>query len=123
MKGMRMEIKKLIRSYQKKGEMKMDIRKSIMQQAASKVIICAQIILQEFLEDDVVFNLKLRHTQDDLENFLRDDDLTNTHPDEISGIIWYEDGTWSEWLYNEISNRGRWFHREVPKIPIVLTQN
>ena len=72
-------------------------------------------------EDAPSFKLPVGYTEDDLKAFL---DSLNFQYDagyggqELFGIIWYEDNTWS--ARGEYDGSEWWEHHQVPEIPEVL---
>lgn len=63
-------------------------------------------------------HLKVNYTKDDYNQFLKDLDFTYDNGfggQELFGIIWYTDGTWSE--RGEYDGSEWWEYNSVPEIP------
>lgn len=84
-----------------------------------KVVKCAMVYKQEsYWEDGPKILLPVGYNLVQYENFL--DQLNFTYDSgyggqELFGIIWYEDGSWSE--RGEYDGSEWWEHNELPEIP------
>ena len=83
---------------------------------------CAYI---QFIEnpDDSCFALTTGYTEDEYKQFLSDIDKTYNNGyggQELDGMIWYEDGTWTS--RGEYDGSEWWNYHEVPDIPEFLNR-
>lgn len=91
-------------------------KEELLEHIKQRTIKCATVSLgHEYDENRKTFHLRVG---DDLNFFL--DQLNFTYDDgyggqELFGLIWYEDGTWSE--RGEYDGSEWWEHRSVPNIP------
>ena len=88
----------------------------------NKVVKCVYIEFVEFEDGDKAF-LTTGYTQEEYNEFLSilDRDYNNGYGgQELDGIIWYEDGTWT--TRGEYDGSEWWEYHEVPKIPDYLNR-
>jgi hypothetical protein len=76
----------------------------------------ASYIITKDLKPNI--NLKVNHTEEELQSFLSELNFSYDNGyggQELFGIIWYTDGTWSE--RGEYDGSEWWEHHVCPKIP------
>lgn len=88
----------------------------------NKIIKCAYIQFIDY-EDDEKFFLTTGYTDEEYNQFLSDIDREYNNGyggQELDGMIWYEDGTWT--TREEFDGSEWWQYREVPEIPDFLNR-
>ena len=100
----------------------MNAKEELLKHVKQRQIKCAEIqYVEGFTKCEKTFNLKVGYSVDDLEKFLRyldfeyDDGFGGQ---ELFGLVWYEDGTWSE--RNEYDGSEWWEYKKTPEIPLSL---
>jgi hypothetical protein len=104
----------------KERENKMaNAREEFLEETKDKSILCAAIRLgDDYSEDKKNFVLRTGYTSSELISFLSlldfeyDDGFGGQN---LFGIIWYSDGTWSDRY--EYDGSERWQYEKVPEIP------
>ena len=89
---------------------------------ANKNIKCAFIQFIDY-EDSEKFSLTTGYTQDEYNEFLAGINKTYNNGyggQELDGMIWYEDGTWT--TREEFDGSEWWQYREIPTIPDFLNR-
>jgi len=89
----------------------------------SKSIKCAYIQFLDYLEDGEKFSLTTGYTDDEYKQFLSNIDKNYNNGyggQELDGMIWYEDGTWT--TRGEYDGSEWWEYHEVPDIPDFLNR-
>ncbi len=96
-------------------------KKEFIEHTKGKNILCAELKHDcDYWDDDIKrsADLKIGFSQNDFEMFLRS--LDYEYDDgyggqELFGVIWYTDGTWSE--RGEYDGSEWWEYKSVPSIP------
>lgn len=94
-------------------------KEEFLEHTNGKQILCAKIATGEDDWKDVnTFLLKQNYTEYDYQHFLMQIDYTYDNGyggQELFGIIWYTDGTWSS--RGEYDGAEWWEHNKCPEIP------
>lgn len=94
-------------------------KEEFLKHTKGKQILCAKIETGEYdWQDFNTFLLKQNYTEYDYQQFLTQIDYTYDNGyggQELFGIIWYTDGTWSS--RGEYDGAEWWIHNKCPEIP------
>lgn len=97
-------------------------KEEFLEHTNGKQILCAKIATGEDDWKDVnTLLLKQNYTEYDYQHFLMQIDYTYDNGyggQELFGIIWYTDGTWSS--RGEYDGAEWWVHNKCPEIPSVM---
>jgi len=92
-------------------------REEFLEETKDKSVLCALITLDEY-EEKKTFVLRVGYTQPELDAFILSlgFEYDNGYGGQnLFGIIWYSDGTWSDRY--EYDGSERWQFEKVPEIP------
>ena len=85
-----------------------------------KSVLCAWVMYAPN-DDETTYNLCMHYTTTEYDAFLQSLDFVYNAGfggQELYGVIWYADGTWSErYVYD---GEEEWVHRRVPVVPEYL---
>lgn len=104
----------------------MNAREEFIKHIGSRKVLCAQIQNGEYYSDDDkpgIFSLTTGWTEEEWSKFLSDIDFEYDDGyggQQLFGIIWYADGTWSE--RGEYDGSEWWEHQKRPDIPTELNR-
>lgn len=95
----------------------MNAKKEFLNHIGERKVKCAKIAFGYVYSDDSYKYLKLDHNAEQYMDFLEAIDINYDNGyggQELYGIIWYEDGTWSE--RGEYDGSEWWEYKSVPEI-------
>ena len=96
-------------------------KEEFVRHTGTMTIKCAYIQFMDYLEDGEKFSLTTGYTDDEYKQFLSDIDRNYNNgygSQQIDGMIWYEDGTWT--TRGEYDGSEWWEYNKCPNIPTEL---
>jgi hypothetical protein len=93
----------------------------MLEELGCKKMKCATITYSGYRIEDQNFNLKVNHTEEELNVFLTSLDFdydSGYGTQELFGTVWFEDGTWLSRA--EYDGLEWWVHNQLPEIPSEL---
>lgn len=97
----------------------MNAKNEFLEEVKSHVLLCATLTYdRSYGGCEKVFNLKVGYNELQLNQFLKEIDFkydSGFGSQELFGIIWYADGTWSE--REEYDGAECWSYKKCPEIP------
>lgn len=100
----------------------MNAKEELLKHIGQRQIKCAKIQYVEFFSEcEKTFNLKVDYSVDEFQKFLQSLDFEYDEglgSQELFGLVWYEDGSWSE---RRVYDGSEWWeYKSLPEIPLEL---
>lgn len=102
----------------------MNAKKEFLQEIEGKEVLCTYIRTDTYGNEDKRYNLRLNYTPKEYDEFLESIDFNYDDGyggQELFGVIWYVDGTWSD--RGEYDGSEWWEHNTCPVIPEQLNKS